>query len=246
MTNLPDHKNTRRRMGDAPIPTTTTTAATGGLALLMLVCVSVAPGPVQAQAQAQVPLSGIYTCVDAKGRKLSSDRPIPECLDREQKVLNPSGTVRARVGPTLTEKEHAEIEARQKQEAEARALQLEEKRRERALLTRYPTRAAHDRERAAAFGQVAAVSHAARKRIEELLVERRKLDQEMEFYAKDPSKAPPSLQRQLQDIELSAQAQKHFLAERETELQRISARFDEELERLKPLWAAQSGARRGP
>ena len=229
-------------MGDAPRPTTT--AATAGLALLVLGCVSLAPGP--AQAQAQVPIGGIYTCVDAKGRKLTSDRPIPECLDREQKVLNPSGTVRARVGPNLTEKEHAEIEARQKQEAEARALQLEEKRRERALLTRYPTRAAHDRERAAAFAQVAAVSQAAQKRIEELLVDRRKLDQDMEFYAKDPSKAPPSLRRQLEDIEQSAQAQKRFLAERETELQRISARFDEELERLKPLWAAQSGARRAP
>ena len=231
-------------MGDAPIPTTR--AATAGLALLVLGCVSLAPGPAQAQAQAQVPIGGIYTCVDAKGRKLTSDRPIPECLDREQRVLNPSGTVRARVGPNLTEKEHAEIEARQKQEAEARALQLEEKRRERALLTRYPTRAAHDRERAAAFAQVAAVSQAAQKRIEELLVDRRKLDQEMEFYAKDPGKAPPSLRRQLEDIEQSAQAQKRFLAERETELQRISARFDEELERLKPLWAAQSGARRAP
>lgn len=214
------------------------------MALLVLACVSVAPR--QAQAQAQQPIAGIYTCVDGNGRKLTSDRPIPECLDREQKVLNPSGTVRARVGPNLTEKERAEIEARQKQEAEARALQLEEKRRERALLNRYPTRAVHDRERAAAFGQVAAVAQAAQKRIDELLVDRRKLDQEMEFYVKDPSKAPPSLRRQLEEIEQGVQAQKRFISEREIELQRISARFDEELERLKPLWAAQSGARRSP
>lgn len=214
------------------------------MALLVLACVSVAPR--QVLAQAQTPIAGIYTCVDANGRKLTSDRPIPECLDREQKVLNPSGTVRARVGPNLTEKERAEIEARQKQEAEARALQLEEKRRERALLNRYPTRVAHDRERAAAFGQVAAVAQAAQKRIDELLVDRRKLDQEMEFYVKDPSKAPPSLRRQLEEIEQGVQAQKRFISEREIELQRISARFDEELERLKPLWAAQSGARRSP
>lgn len=225
------------------VATPTAMAAAAGLALL-LACVSLAPGPVRAQGQ--VPISGIYTCVDAKGRKLTSDRPIPECLDREQKVLNPSGTVRARVGPNLTEKERAELEARQKQEAEARAAQLEEKRRERALLIRYPTRAAHDRERAAAFGQVAAVAQAAQKRIDELLIDRRKLDQEMEFYAKDPSKAPPSLRRQVDEIEQSVQAQKRFISEREVELQRISARFDEELERLKPLWAAQSGARTPP
>jgi hypothetical protein len=243
MTIHPDHNNTRRRMGDTPAPTTK--AAMAGLALpLLLACMSLVPGAVQAQGQ--VPISGIYTCIDAKGRKLTSDRPIPECLDREQKVLNPSGTVRARVGPNLTEKEHAEIEARQKQEAEARALLLEEKRRERALLARYPTRAVHDRERAAAFGQVAAVAQAAQKRIEELLLDRRKLDQEMEFYVKDPTKAPPSLRRQLEEIEQGVQAQKRFISEREVELQRISARFDEELARLQPLWAAQSGARKSP
>lgn len=227
-------------MGDAPKPNTI--AATAGLALLMLACVWLAPGT----AQAQAPIGGIYTCVDAKGRKLTSDRPIPECMDREQKVLNPSGTVRARVGPQLTEKERAEIEVRQKQDAEARALLLEEKRRERALLSRYPTRAMHDQERAAAFGQVAAVAQAAQNRIGELLVDRRKLDLEMEFYVKDPSKAPPSLRRQLDEIEQSVLVQKRFISEREVEIQRISARFDEELARLKPLWDAQSGAKRSP
>ncbi|WP_432214584.1 DUF4124 domain-containing protein, partial [Salmonella enterica] len=36
---------------------------------------------------------GIYTCVDAKGRKLTADRPILDCIDREQKELNASGQV---------------------------------------------------------------------------------------------------------------------------------------------------------
>ncbi|HYJ98195.1 MAG TPA: DUF4124 domain-containing protein, partial [Burkholderiaceae bacterium] len=34
-----------------------------------------------------------YTCVDSKGNKRSSDRPIPECSDREQRVLNKDGSV---------------------------------------------------------------------------------------------------------------------------------------------------------
>jgi hypothetical protein len=46
-------------------------------------------------------VGGVYTCIDAKGRKLTADRPIPECTDREQKILNPSGTVKAKVGPSL-------------------------------------------------------------------------------------------------------------------------------------------------
>ncbi len=198
---------------------------------------------VYAQSPGQVPVSGIYSCMDSKGRKITSDRPIPECNDREQKLLNPSGTVRARVGPTLTAQERADIEAREKQEADARAIQAEEKRRERALLMRYPTREVHDRERALAFTQVATIAQAAHKRIDELVLDRRKLDQEMEFYRKDPGKAPPTLRRQLEDIDQGVQIQRRFIGEQENELKRISSRFDEELERLKPLWAAQAAAR---
>jgi transposase len=60
----------------------------------------------------------IYTCVDARGRKLTSDRPITDCNDREQKMLNPSGTVKARVAPALTALERQEIEAKDKAELE--------------------------------------------------------------------------------------------------------------------------------
>ena len=103
------------------------------------------------------PISGVYTCVDAKGRKLTSDRPIPECIDREQKILNPSGTVRAKVGPTLTAQEAAELEKKEKLEQEELSKAADEKRRDRALLTRYPTKAVHDQERQQALAQIGVV-----------------------------------------------------------------------------------------
>ena len=46
----------------------------------------------------------IYTCVDSKGRRLTHDRPIPDCIDREQRELNSNGTVKRAIGPTLTER----------------------------------------------------------------------------------------------------------------------------------------------
>lgn len=196
-----------------------------------------------AQDQSLPSPSGVYSCTDAKGRKLTSDRPIAECLDREQRLLNPSGTVKARVGPTQTALERAEAEAREKDAAEARALQVEEKRRERALLIRYPSREAHDKERAEALAQVAVVVLAATIRVEELQQDRRKLDTEMEFYKKDPSKAPPAIRRQLEDIAQSMAVQKRFIGEQQNETRRINARFDDELLRLKQLWAAQAPAR---
>ncbi len=180
---------------------------------------------------------GIYTCIDAKGRKLTADRPIPDCADREQKVLNPSGTVKTRVGPTLTAKERAEQEALQKAEQEERARLNEERRRDRALMIRYPNQGVHDKERADALAQIGVVRHAAVNRVDELMRQRTTINAEMEFYKKDPSKAPLSLRRQVDEVTNSLAVQGRFIADQDAELKRVSARFDEELVRLKQLWA---------
>ena len=78
----------------------------------------------------------IYTCTDANGRKFTSDRPITACVDREQTILNPSGTVKAKVGPVLTPYEQGQSEARIRAEQKERAKKEEEKRKGRkGLLT---------------------------------------------------------------------------------------------------------------
>ncbi len=193
-------------------------------------------------AQSQQTVSGIYTCTDARGRKLTSDRPIPECIDREQKVLNPSGTVKSKVGPTLTAQERVELDAKEKAELEERARQSEEKRRDRALQIRYPTRAVHDKERAEALAQIRVVRQASVNRLQELLRQRAVIDTEMEFYKKDPNKAPPSVRRLMDEVNHSMAVQERFIADQDGEVQRVNARFDEELLRLKQLWALQSPA----
>jgi len=199
----------------------------GGLQAVLLV-------PAQAQTQ------GIYSCVDSKGRRLTADRPIAECADREQKLLSPSGTVKATVGPTLTAHERAALEARQKLEAEERARQAEEKRRERALLVRYPNKATHDKERAEALAQIGVVRKAAVNRVNELQRQRDGLSTELEFYKNDTAKIPPSLRRQVDDIAHSLAVQGRFIADQDAEIARVNARFDEELVRLKQLWAQRA------
>jgi len=199
----------------------------------------VAAGALAGGAWAQgAPVGGIYTCVDSQGRKLTSDRPIPECLDREQKMLNPSGTVAKKVGPSLTASERAVEEARERREQDERSRIQEERRREKALLVRYPNRAIHDKERADALEQVDAASNAATIRLAELNTQRKKLESEMEFYKKDPAKAPQYLRRQVEENTRNIDSQKHFIAEQEEEVKRINTRFDNELTRLRQLWAS--------
>jgi hypothetical protein len=93
----------------------------------------------------------IYTCVDAKGRRLTADRPIPECLDREQRELNPSGTVRRVVGPTLTAQERLEQEEKARRAAEEKARADAERRVDKLLVERYPDAESHARAREAAL-----------------------------------------------------------------------------------------------
>jgi hypothetical protein len=190
-----------------------------------------------AWSQIQTQTGGVYTCIDAKGRKLTADRPIAECIDREQKVLNPSGTVRAKVGPSLTAQEKQELEQKEKREAEERNRTAEEKRRDRALMIRYPNKGVHDRERLEALAQIEVVTKAATTRLTELVRQRAALDEEMEFYKKDPSKAPAYLRRQLEENTQSQSVQKRFIAEQDGESRRLNARFDDELIRLRQVWA---------
>lgn len=196
--------------------------------------------PVSAQ-EAKSPKE-VYTCVDRAGRRITADRPIAECTDREQRVLDTTGTERRRIGPTLTDHERAALEERRRREALERARAAEERRRERALTARYPDEAAHQAERAQALAQVDQVSAVARQRIIDLGVARQRLNTELEFYQGDVAKAPPKLQRQVADIDQELRDQQRFLDGQEQEKRRIQQRFDTELVQLRQLWAEQRAA----
>jgi hypothetical protein len=120
--------------------------------------------------------TAIYTCVDAKGRRLTSDRPITECLDREQRELNPTGTVRRVRPPVPTAVEQAAQDQKNQQLAEERQRAAEQKRVDKLLVARYPDQASHDAERAKALRNV--TDPAERQRIGHLFdAERARLQQ---------------------------------------------------------------------
>ncbi len=191
---------------------------------------------------AEASAQNIYTCVDAKGRTLTADRPIAECMDRTQNELTRSGVVRRQVGPALTAKELAAQDAKDKLAAELRAREAEEKRRDRALLLRYPGPAVHQKERAAALELIDVVIKTASKRTEELTAQRKGILNEFEFYAKDPGKAPASLKRLREENDSSLAAQGKFMGERQEEKNRVNQRFDQELAKLQKLWSHATGS----
>ncbi|MBW8471141.1 MAG: hypothetical protein K0M67_22970 [Thiobacillus sp.] len=204
-----------------PLPST---SITWGVLLLVVSTVALAQG------------KGIYTCIDSKGRRITSDRPITECLDREQRELTGSGTVKRVVPPSYTAEERARIDAQKKAEEALQARIVEEKRRDRALLIRYPNKPVHDKERADALAQIDEVISAVNKRAQALLDQRKDISAELEFYQNDVSKAPLWLRRKLEDNEQQVAVQQRFVVEQTQEKQRLNARFDEELVKLRQLW----------
>lgn len=181
------------------------------------------------------PVKGIYTCTTADGRKLTSDRPIPECLSREQRVLNPDGSHRTTIAPFLSPEERAAKEAADRRAAAERLAQLDAARRDRTLMQRYPNEAAHSQARKLALDDANKAMQLSEKRIKELSNERKPMLEEAEFYKGRP--LPAKLKQALDGNDASVEAQQVLIENQKAEIGRINTRFDAELARLRKLWA---------
>lgn len=181
------------------------------------------------------PGKGIYTCTTADGRKLTSDRPIPECTSREQRVLNPDGSQRATLPPFLSPEERAAKEAADRRTAAERIAQQDAIRRDRTLMQRYPTEAVHQRARNSALDDANKAMRISERRIKDLGQERKPLLDEAEFYKGRP--LPGKLKQALDANDAGVEAQEVLIENQKAEIVRINTRFDAELARLRKLWA---------
>jgi membrane-bound lytic murein transglycosylase B len=185
----------------------------------------------------------IYICTDDQGRRITADRPIRECMDRPQRILNPDGSQRGVRNPPMTAQERAAKEAQERQAAEEAAAKAEAVRRDRNLLSRYRNEDVHRAARESALDPVRLTMDLTETRLAQLRRERRALEEE--------TRAPKSkdhaatLKLQLEANEAAAAAQRENTASQRTELDRINRIYDVELERLKRLWAGESAGSMG-
>jgi hypothetical protein len=191
-------------------------------------------------ALAQTAVAQIFTCTDASGKKLTSDRPIPECNNREQRVLNGDGSVKRVQGPTQTADERADAELREQRIALEEKQKREAIQRDRNLLARFPNEAAHRKARVEALDVVKNALRVSEARLASLAKERKPLMDESEFYLNQP--LPTKLAAQLDANDALVEAQRALVRNQKDEVVRIEDRYDAELVRLKLLWG---GARPG-
>jgi hypothetical protein len=188
-----------------------------------------------ASAQATKPADVVFTCVNAAGRALTSDRLIGECMDREQRVLSRDGTLIRIVPPSLTADERAEKEARERKLAAEREAKMEAVRRDRNLMVRFPNPAAHQKAREQALETIQFAISQSESRVRDLERERKPLMDETEFYV--GKTMPGKLKAQLDANDAATTAQKELLVQQKAELARVTKLYDAELAHLKRLWA---------
>ena len=218
--------------------------AVAAAGMLVAAVLAVTPLPAAAQQPTVKEGGAIFTCTSAAGRRLTADRPIAECLDREQRVLNRDGSLRMVLQPSLTADERAALEEAERRKVQERIAKQDAIRRDRNLLARYPNEAAHERARQAALESVRDSILASQKRVSELEKERKPLVSETEFYAGKP--LPAKLKNQIGEVDASLQAQQQLLVTQQAEVGRINALFDAELVRLRKLWGGAEPGSLGP
>jgi hypothetical protein len=175
---------------------------------------------------------GIYTCKDKFGRTITSDRPILECLEAGQRVLNADGSTKAVL---MTPEQEARMrQERAEREAEAEKA-AERRRRERNLMQRYPNEARWERNALETMIEPFKTIDAAQKRLVEFNKVTAQQAEEAEFYKN--GKMPALLRRQIEENRYAIEAENRLIETKRGEIKIIQARLTAELIELRRLWA---------
>jgi hypothetical protein len=225
----------------------TASEAVAGLALATLLSIACSASTSALAADGNSARGQIYRCTDANGKKITSDRPVRECLNSAHDELNPDGSLKRVVPPPMTDDERAESERRDREEKVANSAKNDAIRRDRNLMQRFPDEAAHRKARAKALDEFSGSVKNYEARIALLMIERKKLREESDFYGPPPKQPMPAkLKQQIDANDASLEAQNGLVQNQQTEITRINGLYDAELARLKKLWAGAPAGSLGP
>jgi len=185
-----------------------------------------AHGSVQAQ---------IYMCKDEKGRPITSDRPILECIGRTIKEFDKKGIARREIPPPPTAEQKREIELQEQKRKAEEIAAAEQRHRDRALRLRYSS---EDDIETARKREVAPLQESLKRDMSLLLeTEKKKYEAQVEAnaYKKKNAAIPVDLQRKITRSDETIGGLKKVIQEREEELAETNAKFDESLRHFRRM-----------
>ncbi|HEY0847529.1 MAG TPA: DUF4124 domain-containing protein [Noviherbaspirillum sp.] len=183
----------------------------------------------------------IYVCKDAAGRTITSDRPVPECMDRVVRELDSAGRTRREIHPPPTAEEKRQLQL-QEEKRKAEELAAEEQRRnDRLLRTRYQSEAELEAARAKAVDVVDEQLKRERQALAEAEKRQQKAQAETGALKKRNAIVPVALQQQLDEESQSVSNALSKIQEYEAEIALINAKYAAMLKRYRELAGESTG-----
>ncbi len=214
-----------------------------GARALVVLAVTLWGNSAQAQGSGTTRLPMLsYSCTTTSGHTITGDSPPPECRNRDVRELNPDGSLRRIIPAPLTS------EQRKKRDEEEKISRLEEEKeraqvqKDRSLLETYGSVEEIDAARERTVQGRQELINRANLRITQYQRERKRLDNEAEFYAKRT--LPPELQQAYEANDALTKQQEKTRADAEQEIERIKVRFAAERKRYVELEEAAAEAQR--
>jgi len=174
----------------------------------------------------------LYVCT-VGGRTFSGDSPPPECGDAVIRVLNPDGSTKRSIEPPLTSEQRKARDLEDKKRHEREMAAQEQLRRDRALLETYSSEDEIEASRDRTLANRQTLIDRANQQLKEFRMDRKRLDDETEFYAK--RELPEKLKRGIEDNTKLQQQQLRAIDDIRADMQRVNERYDAELRRFREL-----------
>jgi SpoVK/Ycf46/Vps4 family AAA+-type ATPase len=177
----------------------------------------------------------LYTCKDATGRVITSDRPIPECAERAVKVLRNNGQFQREIPapPTEEDKRKAQIE-QEKQKNDLRAEEIKQKE-ERYLQAHYSSEKDIELMRSRSLDELRERIRLGKEQMTMVSQILAQLQAEQQNNTKRSATEVSALQHRASEMERSIKKTKSINDAYEAELVRINAQYDETLKRYREI-----------
>ena len=183
-----------------------------------------------------------YCCPDpASGRRTCGDTLPEVCRGKAYKVIDSAGNVLKEVGPPLSAEQKAEAAAQAQRKQEQDDLAREQRRKDQALLDTYSSVKDIDaaQQQAEADLQHAIVS--ANAQIDALRQQRKKFENEAEFYKKKT--VPPEVAKGLREADYSIKLLEETREVKRRDFQTVKAKYDNDRKRYLEIISQMSKSR---
>ncbi len=198
------------------------TAAKCGLLLLTLV-----------GAESSLAAPSIFCCINEAGRQVCGDVLPTACYGRAYRELGYGGRPARTVEAPLTAEQRAQRAAEEQRRSEQERLLNEQRRKDQALLNTYGSEKDIEIMRSRAERDLATAIKAAEERIAEIRRQRKKFEDEAEFYRK--RQLPADVAKGLRDTDQEIRAQESVIESKKKDLDAIRLKYDEDLRRFVEL-----------